>query len=129
MLYFLVGIGGIIGSLLRYFVSNLASNWGGQGFPYGTLFVNLSGAFILGWITKNLSNHPKLHPYFVTTVGTGIVGSYTTFSTLSVETVTFINHGEFFKALLYVTISLIGGMAFALWGFNIGNKERQGEKG
>lgn len=129
MLYILIGIGGVIGSLLRYYVSILSIRLLGNAFPFGTLFVNLTGAFILGWLTKNLTNHRRIHPYLVSAIGTGVIGSYTTFSTLSVETITFLNNGQMLKAFLYICISLFGGFALAYLGFHLRNGERQGKKG
>ncbi|WP_075981707.1 fluoride efflux transporter CrcB [Bacillus massilinigeriensis] len=129
MIYLLVGLGGVVGSLLRYFVSSLSIHFLGTGFPFGTVFVNLTGAFVLGWITGHLTNHTNIHPYFITAIGTGVVGSYTTFSTLSVETITFIEEGLLLRAFIYIIISLIGGIAFASWGFHFRKGKIQGENG
>src|SRR6476660_2371520 len=81
LVYLLVGIGGVIGSLLRYLVSMLSMNLWGEGFPISTLLINLTGSFLLGVVTSRLVIPKKLHPHLLTALTTGVIGSYTTFST------------------------------------------------
>lgn len=122
MSYVTIGIGGIIGSLLRYFLSAASSSLWGVGFPIGTLLANLLGAFALGWLTNNVGISRKLPPHIVSGIGTGIIGSFTTFSTFSLETLQLIEHNRLFLALIYVSASFIGGLFLAWLGSFIAKK-------
>lgn len=123
MVYFFVGIGGIVGSMLRYILSILAVDIWGKGFPLGTLLINLSGAFILGWLTSRVVVPKKLPPYLLTALSTGVIGSYTTFSTFCMETVNLIESADYIKGFFYIIISLIGGLFFVRMGMNLGEQQ------
>src|SRR4051812_11111190 len=110
MVYFFVGIGGIIGSLLRYFLSNVALNLWGKGFPIGTLLINLTGAFFLGWLTSRFAESKKFPPAIYIGVSTGIIGSYTTFSTFCLEIVRLLEAESYIKGFLYLISSILGGL-------------------
>ena len=94
----LVALGGAIGSVLRYLTSILAAVWFGAEFPYGTLIVNLSGAFIIG-LVQELGTESVLIPdtarIFLTT---GMMGGFTTYSTFSYETVRLMEAGAWHQA-------------------------------
>lgn len=115
-------MGGIIGSLMRYVLSLLAVNIWGERFPIGTLLINLTGAFLLGWFTTRFGHSKKLHPYFITAFSTGVVGSYTTFSTFCLETVRLFEAEDYFKGMIYVLLSLFGGLLFVKMGQNFGDE-------
>ncbi|MGD6974523.1 fluoride efflux transporter CrcB [Bacillus altitudinis] len=131
MIYFLVGSGGIIGSLLRYYLGVFTHSWWGYNFPLGTLLINLIGCFVLGWFTNKIVRLKQFHPYVLAALGTGLVGSFTTFSTFSVETVILIQHHSAELALLYVLLSLFGGLLMSWLGYEIGYRsfKRIQEKG
>lgn len=112
-------MGGMIGSLLRYFVS-LSTNHFNNGFPAGTLLANLAGSFFLGWFTSRVIARNKLNPLLAGAIGTGLTGSFTTFSTFSVETLILIESGKMGLAIFYVLISAIGGFLLAAVGYKIG---------
>lgn len=112
--YVVIGFGGMIGSLLRYFLSITALSLWGKGFPFGTLLANLLGALTLGWLTKNKAIQRKLPPHIVSGIGTGIIGSFTTFSTFSLETIQLVEQNNLFLAFIYVIVSIIGGL-FSVW--------------
>ena len=94
----LVALGGAIGSVLRCLTSILAAVWFGAEFPYGTLIVNLSGAFIIG-LVQELGTESVLIPdtarIFLTT---GMMGGLTTYSTFSYETVRLMEAGAWHQA-------------------------------
>lgn len=119
MIYVIVGLAGMLGAVLRYLLSMLALPAGSGDFPAGTLLVNLAGAFILGWFTamSARSSATALPEWFRTAFGTGLIGSFTTFSTLSVETVQLLQHNEWMKAAVYALSSLIGGLLLAWLGW------------
>ena len=125
MLYFYVGLGGVAGSLLRYLVSVIATGLWGTEFPIGTLFINLSGAFLLGFITTHFVNSNRVHPYFITALSTGVIGSYTTFSTFSVETVHLFESGKYIHGLLYLIVSLIGGLLLVRAGMKLSEQTKR----
>lgn len=121
MVYFVVGISGVIGALLRYSLGLSINGWWHYSFPFATFVANMLGCFILGYITTYVSRINILHPHLISGIGTGLVGSFTTFSTFSVETVKLIVASQWGIAILYVLISLWGGL-FASWlGFRLGN--------
>ncbi|WHY75649.1 fluoride efflux transporter CrcB [Neobacillus sp. WH10] len=120
MVYIFVGLGGVTGSLLRYFLSILTVHFLGKEFPIGTLFINLTGSFFLGWMTNSLVVRKKLHPYLLTALTTGVIGSYTTFSTFCYETVHLFETRKYIFGLLYMIISFFGGLFFVKAGKKIG---------
>ncbi|WEG14896.1 fluoride efflux transporter CrcB [Pullulanibacillus sp. KACC 23026] len=119
---FIVGVGGIIGAILRYSVGLLFANSHPGAFPLGTFAANLIGSFLLAWLTATAARSPKLPKWIVTGVGTGIIGSFTTFSTFSVETVKLIQGHFFFMAFIYILLSLLGGWAFSFLGYQSGRR-------
>jgi CrcB protein len=125
MVYLLVGIGGVVGSVLRYLLSILAMNLWGVGFPIGTLFINLTGSFLLGLVTSQLVIPKKLHPHLLTALTTGVIGSYTTFSTFSYETVHLIESKEYLVGFIYLFISIIGGLFFVRIGIDFRKQEKK----
>ncbi|WP_042463361.1 fluoride efflux transporter CrcB [Neobacillus dielmonensis] len=125
MNYLLVGIAGIIGALLRYLVGIYFGHWWFHDFPLATFIINMVGSFLLGWFT-NLLPRFRLHPHVITALTTGLIGSFTTFSTFSVETVQLISTDKWGTALLYVLLSLWGGLLFSWIGYRAGLKESRG---
>ena len=111
----LVFLGAGLGGVLRHGV-NLAVLRLGQGFPWGTLGINVLGSVLMGVVTgwfalRGGSAQGRLF------LATGVLGGFTTFSTFSLEAFTLIERGEAGAALAYVSISLlagIGGLALAL---------------
>lgn len=129
MLYIYVGIAGIIGALSRYFIGIYFNQWWVYDFPLATFITNMAGCFILGWFTTFLPRLKFIHPYMVTALGTGLVGSFTTFSTFSVETVQLISASKWGTAILYVLLSLWGGLLFSWFGYRLGvAAEKEEEK-
>jgi len=122
MIYFWVGIAGSMGAILRYLIG--VSLFTNSSFPYGTLTINLIGSFLLAWLTTNLFKRLSISPIIATAVGTGFVGSFTTFSTLSVETIKMFQAGNILWGLLYVLVSICGGLLMSRLGFIV-NKEVQ----
>ncbi|HEX6922713.1 MAG TPA: fluoride efflux transporter CrcB [Bacillales bacterium] len=120
MIYLLVGAAGMIGALLRYYVGLIFDSGWAWGFPLGTFLANMAGSFVLAWFTTYISAMKKIHPHVLTAVGTGLVGSFTTFSTFSVETVQLLRQGDWQVAFIYVLLSLIGGLFLSGLGYYTG---------
>lgn len=114
-MYLAIFIGGAVGSSLRFIVSLWIEE--ASVFPYETLLVNLIGCFILTY----LSTHPTLMSKFSSSVkvgiSTGLIGSFTTFSTFSTETLQLWLHTSHILAMMYVLISLAGGLTLSWLGF------------
>ncbi|MFC2949778.1 fluoride efflux transporter CrcB [Virgibacillus sediminis] len=108
--------GGFLGSMIRYFLGEWVH--AGGGFPLGTFLINLSGCFLLGWF-MTASVKKKVQQKYIWMIGTGFLGSFTTFSTFSVETVGLIEDGAIGTAVLYVGLSIILGMLLAYAGFRL----------
>ena len=108
MVYLLVGIAGTLGAILRYVIGLFFFT--NSSFPFVTLAINLIGSFLLAWLTASVFKKSSLPPALITAIGTGFVGSFTTFSTLSVETVTMYQKGEILLGMVYIFVSMIGGL-------------------
>lgn len=117
-LYLAVGIGGMIGSCLRYLVSLLFQLGNVSEFPWATLTVNMSGAFLLTFLLFHPVIKSKLSPIVFTAMTTGLVGSYTTFSTITVETV-MLWQVSYVTASVYIFLTFIGGLFCSYLGYKI----------
>ena len=108
-----IAAGGAIGALLRYWVSTGVHAWLGRGFPYGTLFVNVLGSLLMGflfvWLIDRMAAGPALRAFLLI----GVLGAFTTFSTFSMETLNLMESGQFGKALLNVVASVVVCVAAA----------------
>ena len=114
---FWVMLGGAIGSGLRYGISFWAGShpWG-QSFPYGTLFINVSGSFILGAAAVILLERLPQYQDLYLPLGTGFCGGYTTFSTFEWETFRLVRDGSWWLALANVLGSVLAGFLGVLLG-------------
>jgi fluoride exporter len=111
----LVGIGGFIGSVLRY----LTSGWVQQAtasasFPYGTLTVNLAGCIVIGFLSQLADARGVFTPETRAFVFAGCLGGFTTFSTFGNETFNMLNDGAGLPALANVGAHVILGLG-AIW--------------
>ena len=99
----LVGIGGILGGLARIVLSSLVALVAGERFPWGTLAVNLSGAFAIGVLAGSAVGASSLGLF----VMTGVLGSYTTVSTFSLQTLFLLEQGMIARALINIVASVL----------------------
>lgn len=128
MRYLFVGIGGAVGSLLRYSIYQIMLNLGGAVYPFlGTLIVNLLGATALGWLTSKLLLSKKLPDPLGVAIGTGLIGSFTTFSTLSLELIVLLQDKHYLLAIGYFLVSMIGGLVCTFTGFHLGQMKDKAE--
>jgi CrcB protein len=104
---FYVALGSAVGGMSRYLVGGLVQRLWQTSFPTGTLFVNFSGSFLLGLFLRYALNTPSFSPEVRALLTIGFCGGYTTFSTFSYETIALLDSGEWGRAGLYVTASLL----------------------
>lgn len=117
--YIAIGVGGMIGALGRYIISIMLIGW--EGFPYATLVVNLLGCFFLSFLLNHYSIKKKLSPKIHVALTTGIIGSFTTYSTFAIETIELWQINSYL-AISYILISVLGGLLSSYIGFNIASK-------
>ena len=102
-----IALGGALGACSRFLVSEFCANLLGRSFPYGTLVVNVTGSFLMGLLAALLqAEHFSSDPWRQI-IGLGFLGALTTFSTFSMDNVTLINQGEFFKVGLNILLNVI----------------------
>lgn len=112
-IFLAVGFGGAFGTLFRY-VINLQTL--GYFFPLGTLLENLIGSFLLGCLTGWVV-YSKLPDFIRNGFGVGFCGGFTTMSALAGEVFALLYHGKLLIVLIYLSISIFGGVLFAFGGF------------
>ncbi len=112
-------VAGACGALLRYEVELHVRRRVGPHFPYGTLVINVTGAFALGLLT-GLAAHHGVPSDVVTVAGTGLLGAYTTFSTFTYDTVALAEQGRTSRAATNVAATLVAGLGAAALGILVG---------
>lgn len=117
MLYnsLLVALGGCMGAISRYAVSYWSKTYISSAFPYGTLFVNLAGSFLLGW----LIGLPAGNTVYLL-CGTGFMGAFTTFSTFKLETLQLGANKRWNLLFVYTGVSYTLGILLAFAGYMTG---------
>ena len=126
MKWLLLGLGGALGTLARYGLSQVpaprllgeASEW----FPYGTFLANAAGSALLGFfaITLGTRAFPGTDVPLALVLGTGMMGGFTTYSTFNLESLGLVQAGEPLRALTYVGVTLVICLVGALLGGLVG---------
>jgi len=101
-----IAAGSAIGGVSRYLLGGLLQRQTGGTFPIGTLVINISGSFLLGFILRYAVETPTLTPETRAFLTIGFCGGYTTFSAFSYETVALMEDGQWPRAALYVALSV-----------------------
>jgi CrcB protein len=107
--YILVMVGGALGTGARFCVSGFVAKRGGELFPLGTLVVNVTGSFAIGFLAAFTNPEgaflvsPRLRQFFMI----GVCGGYTTFSSFSLQTLNLVRDGDWFKAGLNMLLSFV----------------------
>jgi len=104
-----IAIGGAIGSLLRFWLSEAAALAFGTEFPWGTVIANITGCFVIGFVATLTGPEGRVFAGTVTRqfLIIGICGGYTTFSSFSLQTLTMLQNGDGTRAALNVAASVI----------------------
>ena len=119
MILIAIAVGGAIGALLRYALSNVAYRVLSAAFPWGTVMVNLSGAFAIGLLSA-LLDRVIVAPYVRTFLLIGLIGSFTTFSTYMIESVNLLQDQEYGLAALNIVLSTLLGLLLVFAGMIAG---------
>jgi len=109
----LVGSGGFVGASLRFTVTTICQRWGSGQFPWSTLIVNVAGSLIIGLMAGLSEGRELLTPSARLFLFTGILGGFTTFSALALESVTLAAEGMSGKAALSVALQVVLGLGAA----------------
>jgi CrcB protein len=120
---FWVGIGGFIGSVMRYVVADLVQKgFSRELFPWGTLAVNVCGCLLVGLLSQLAEDRSAFSPETRACVFIGILGGFTTFSTFGNETLNLFRDGENYLALANVAAQLVLGLGAVWLGRILGHK-------
>ena len=114
-----VAVGGALGALLRYALSNVAYRVLSAAFPWGTVMVNLSGAFAIGLLSA-LLDRVIVAPYVRTFLLIGLIGSFTIFSTYMIESIHLLRDQEYGLAALNIVLSTLLGLLLVFAGMIAG---------
>jgi CrcB protein len=113
----LVGLGGFIGSILRYLVSGYVQDWTHNAqFPFGTIVVNIVGCFVIGLLSQLAEAYGIFNAESRAFVVVGILGGFTTFSTFSNESINLFRDGQEVYALANISIQVILGLGAVILG-------------
>ncbi|MFJ7936314.1 fluoride efflux transporter CrcB [Sporosarcina sp. NPDC096371] len=116
-----IGLAGMAGAIARVLLGQFVHS--DSGFPMATLLINLVGTFVLCFIVTGACRKLGANQQLQTAVTTGFLGSFTTFSALSMETVLLVESGQVIMAIAYIVFSIIGGLAAGAFGFYLGDKK------
>jgi CrcB protein len=114
-IYIALALAGAVGAISRYWVLRTTYSWLGDNFPYGTLMVNVSGSLVMGFLTVLLVHRFNVSQEIRLALLVGFLGSFTTFSTFSMDAVHWLENGAPLKALIYVLLSVVACVLGA-WG-------------
>lgn len=110
MLYLYLAAGGFLGAVCRYFLASFINRLWPGSFPLATWIINLGGCLAMGFILTYTLERLVMGPELRLGLTTGMLGAFTTFSTLSVETLHLLQGGKVPLALLYLFTTLTGGL-------------------
>jgi CrcB protein len=117
--FLIVGLGGAIGSMLRYAVQKFFQAQSAAAFPTGTLLVNISGCFLIGILWGLVSRSLSWNEEMKLLLMTGFCGGFTTFSAFTLEGIGLLKENKTALFLVYLTASVVGGLLATFIGIRI----------
>ena len=114
--YIFIAIGGALGAILRYMIKNVHIYHYKEVVPINTLFINITGSFMLALILTVAFEVWQLDADIRLGIATGFLGAYTTFSTMCKETVSLMEQGYYYSSISYICFSTMLGLATVYFG-------------
>ena len=114
-----IALGGALGAVARHFISHWSVVALGNGFPWGTLTVNVVGCFALGVVVEVMALVWSPAAEWRAFLTVGVLGAFTTFSAFALDISILHERGEMLQAILYVTVSVAGSIAATLAGMSL----------
>ncbi len=114
----MIGIGGALGSISRFFLSNFIDNYSNKEFPIGILIINIVGCFCVGLFFGSGAVKEYLNSFFVI----GFLGAFTTMSAFSYQSLLIFYNQNFFYSLLYIFITVVLSIIATFIGYTMLNK-------
>jgi CrcB protein len=121
-IYLAIGGAGFLGAVARYVVATSSARLFGIGFPWGTMIINVTGSFVLGWFYAAAGSRMITSETVRLAVATGFLGAYTTFSTYMFESDGLMRDGAEIKALFNLLGSVILGLLAVRLGWILGTR-------
>lgn len=112
-----IALGSAAGGVTRFLLGGFVQRALGTTFPTGTLVVNITGSFLLGFLLRYALATPAVSPEMRALLTTGFCGGYTTFSTFSYETATLLEDGDHRRAIVYIVASIVISLLGTFAGF------------
>lgn len=112
-----IAVAGLVGTLVRYWLSGFVARRYGETFPWGTLVVNLIGSFLAGAIYHLAEERLLISPTMRPIIFIGLLGGFTTFSSYGLQTFTLLRDGEIGLATLNVAVSNVLGLLMVWIGY------------
>ena len=117
--FLIVGMGGAVGSILRYAVQKIFQSQSAAAFPTGTLLVNIVGCFLIGILWGMVSRSLTWNEEMKLLLMTGFCGGFTTFSAFTLEGVGLLKENKTALFIIYLTASVVGGLLATFIGIRI----------
>ena len=112
-----IALAGLVGTLIRYWLSGFVARQSGETFPWGTLAVNLIGCFLAGAMYYLADERFLISPTLRTVILIGLLGGFTTFSSYGLQTFTLLRGGEIGLATLNIAVSNVLGLLMVYTGY------------
>ena len=122
----LIGLGGALGSILRYGLTVATQGAFGLAFPYGTLLVNFVGSLALGLLMEVAPGRELLGTQATLVLGTGLLGGFTTYSSFNLETLRLLEQGATGRAIGYLVATVGLCLIAGALGIALGRAARSG---
>ena len=117
--FLIVGLGGAVGSMLRYAVQKFFQAQTAAAFPTGTLLVNIAGCFLIGILWSLVSRSLTWNEEMKLLLMTGFCGGFTTFSAFTLEGIGLLKENRTVLFVIYLTASVLGGLLATFIGIRI----------